>query len=536
MHNKTLTNNYKEKCFEYMREIMSPQVFTTWIKPLNISVDTPENFTIFDIKSDAKNDEVNDNNNNINNINNIAKNIKVFLRVPNSFFIKWIKERYLAMIEEFSESYFGFIVEIILEIEQDKQNKVKNNLLFDNFTLELPKNNDSNNNSNKKKNNSELELTKNITKNTTNNLTNNLTNNKNNKKNTNNFVDNYEERLRQSHLQKGLTFENLIAGKANDLARAAAIRVSENPGTDYNPLFIYGDSGLGKTHLIHAIGNKILTDLPKKNVRYIHTEDYYNAVIQAYRNKTFDKLKQSFRLIDVLLIDDVQFLTGKARSQEEFFFLFNALVEAKKQIILTCDTYPKDIDGIDNRLMTRFSWGLTVHLEMPELEMRVAILHKKAELAKILLPDDVAFYIAKNFKSNVRDLEGALKKVNAVAIFNSQPINLELCKEALKDVIVKTQQIDIENILRIVADYYKVSADEILSKQRTKKVIKPRQVAMWFSRELTSHSLIEIGLFFNGRDHTTVLHAIRNINEMIFLDSDLKKDISKIREIINGEK
>lgn len=508
MHNKTLTNNYKEKCFEYMREIMSPQVFTTWIKPLNISVDTPEDFNPNNI-SDS---EINKN------------NIKVFLRVPNSFFIKWIKERYLAMIEEFSESYFGFIVEIILEIDQDKQNKVKNNLLVDNFTLELPQNNN------------EIELTKNATKNATNNLTNNSTNNKNNKKNTNNFVDNYDERLRQSHLQKGLTFENLIAGKANDLARAAAIRVSENPGTDYNPLFIYGDSGLGKTHLIHAIGNKILTDLPKKNVRYIHTEDYYNAVIQAYRNKTFDKFKQSFRLIDVLLIDDVQFLTGKARSQEEFFFLFNALVEAKKQIILTCDTYPKDIGGIDNRLMTRFSWGLTVHLEMPELEMRVAILHKKAELAKILLPDDVAFYIAKNFKSNVRDLEGALKKVNAVAVFNSTQISLELTKEALKDVIVKTQQIDIKNILQIVADYYKVPADEILSKQRTKKVIKPRQVAMWFSRELTPHSLIDIGSFFNGRDHTTVLHAIRNINEMIFLDSDLKKDISKIREIINGEK
>ncbi len=480
-----------------MREIMSPQVFATWIKPLNISIKVPENFNSENLDDETK------------------KQIKVILGVPNSFFIKWIKERYLAMLEEFTESFFGFLVEIVLEIDRDKQNKIRNNLLIDknngkNFSLDLPKNDD-------------------------NKIESNIQNSvKSSKKTTTNENDyNYEERLRKSHLQRGLTFENLIAGKANDLARAAAIRVAENPGIDYNPLFIYGDSGLGKTHLIHAIGNKILRDFPKKIVRYVHTEDYYNAVIQAYRNKTFDKLKQSFRLIDVLLVDDVQFFTGKARSQEEFFFLFNALVEAKKQIILTCDTYPKDIDKIDDRLMTRFSWGLTVHLEMPELEMRVAILHKKAELAKIFLPNDVAFYIAQNFKSNVRDLEGALKKVNAVANFNHRAIDIELTKEALKDVVVKTKQTNIENILQIIADYYQVSADEILSKQRSKKVVKPRQVAMWFSRELTTQSLIQIGAFFNGRDHTTVLHAIRNINEMIHLDNELKKDIDNIREIIN---
>ena len=338
----------------------------------------------------------------------------------------------------------------------------------------------------------------------------------------------------KSRLFSNFTFDNLVVGKANDLARAAALQVAGNPGGAYNPLFIYGGAGLGKTHLIHAIGNHIVKDNPDKIIRYVHAEDYYSDVVRAYQQKSFDTFKRTYRSLDVLLLDDVQFFNGKNRSQEEFFFLFNALIEARKQIIITCDTYPKDINGLDDRLVTRFDWGLTVQIEPPELEMRVAILQKKAEAEGIRLDDEVAFFIAKHLRSNVRELEGALKKVLAYSSFHGRPIALDLAKEALKDLINSVRNIGIDYIQKTVADYYKIKVGEIFSKKRTRAIARPRQIAMWLSREVTSHSFPEIGDAFGGRDHTTVIHAVRTIDSLRGKDNELNHDLHVLLQVLKG--
>jgi chromosomal replication initiator protein len=311
--------------------------------------------------------------------------------------------------------------------------------------------------------------------------------------------------------------------------------VAQQPGAAYNPLFVYGGAGLGKTHLIHAIGNSIKAEFPEKTIRYVHAEEYYSDVVRAYQQKSFDAFKRSYRTLDVLLVDDVQFFNGKTRSQEEFFFLFNALIEARKQIVITCDTYPKDISGLEDRLITRFDWGLTVQIEPPETEMRVAILKKKAESDRIELNDEIAFFIAKHLRSNVRELEGALKRVIAFSSFHNRPITLEVAKEALKDVIgAFNRQITIDNIQKTVADYYKIKVADLFSKKRTRIIARPRQIAMWLCKEVTPHSYPAIGDAFGGRDHTTVIHAVRTVESLKSKDHELNHDLHVLVQVLKG--
>lgn len=339
----------------------------------------------------------------------------------------------------------------------------------------------------------------------------------------------------KTRLNSSFTFDTLVTGRANDLARAAAQQVALNPGTSYNPLFIYGGVGLGKTHLIHALGNEVYRQNPDNVIRYVHAEDYYADVVRAYQQKSFDVFKRYYRSLDLLLIDDIQFFNNKNRTQEEFFYAFNALIEAKKQIVITCDTYPKDITGLEDRLISRFDWGLTVAIEPPELEMRVAILKKKAEAEKIEVNEDVAFLIAKHLRSNVRELEGALKKVFAFARFHGREINLEVAKEALKDLLgAHNRQITFESIQKTVAEYYKIKVSDMHSKKRTRIVARPRQVAMWLAKELTPASLPAIGEAFGGRDHTTVLHACRTIADLRIKDNTINHDLLVLTQVLKG--
>jgi chromosomal replication initiator protein len=316
----------------------------------------------------------------------------------------------------------------------------------------------------------------------------------------------------QSRINPALTFDSFVTGKANQLARAAAIQVASNPGISYNPLFLYGGVGLGKTHLIHAIGNQVLADNPSVKIRYIHAEQYVRDVVTAYQRKGFDDFKRYYHSLDLLLIDDIQFFGGKNRTQEEFFYAFEALIAAKKQIIITSDTYPKEITGMDDRLISRFDSGLTVAVEPPELEMRVAILLKKAALEGAAFSDDVAFFVAKHLRSNVRELEGALRKILAYSRFHGKDITIDVVKDALKDLLsVQNRQISVENIQKTVADFFNIKVADMYSKKRPANIARPRQIAMYLAKELTQKSLPEIGELFGGRDHTTVLHAVRKI-------------------------
>ncbi|MGB6054064.1 MAG: chromosomal replication initiator protein DnaA [Burkholderiaceae bacterium] len=319
-------------------------------------------------------------------------------------------------------------------------------------------------------------------------------------------------RHEQTRINSALTFDSFVTGKANQLARAAAIQVANNPGVSYNPLFLYGGVGLGKTHLIHAIGNQVLVDNPASKIRYIHAEQYVRDVVTAYQRKGFDDFKRYYHSLDLLLIDDIQFFGGKSRTQEEFFYAFEALIAAKRQIIITSDTYPKEITGMDDRLISRFDSGLTVAIEPPELEMRVAILLKKAGQEGVTLPDDVAFFVAKHLRSNVRELEGALRKILAYSRFHGKDITIDVVKDALKDLLsVQNRQISVENIQKTVADFFNIKVADMYSKKRPANIARPRQIAMYLAKELTQKSLPEIGELFGGRDHTTVLHAVRKI-------------------------
>jgi chromosomal replication initiator protein len=338
-----------------------------------------------------------------------------------------------------------------------------------------------------------------------------------------------------SRLNPGFTFNSFVTGKANQLARAAALQVAEHPGTAYNPLFIYGGVGLGKTHLLQAIGNLVQERSTQAKIRYIHAEQYVSDVVRAYQHKAFDGFKKYYHSLDLLLIDDIQFFSGKNRTQEEFFYAFNALIEAHKQVIITCDTYPKEISGMEDRLISRFGWGLTVAIEPPELEMRVAILLKKAEADGLAISEDVAFFIAKHIQSNVRELEGALKRIIAYSNFAGQPITVELSREALKDLLaIQYRQISIDNIQRTVADYYKIKVSEMYSKKRTRNVARPRQMAMALAKELTQLSLPDIGEAFGGRDHTTVLHACRKIAELKTESPDLNRDFEALLQVLRS--
>lgn len=338
-----------------------------------------------------------------------------------------------------------------------------------------------------------------------------------------------------SGLNPAFNFDNFVTGKANQLARAAAIQVAENPGVAYNPLFIYGGVGLGKTHLLQAIGNHLKQQNPEAKIRYLHAERYVSDVVKAYEHKAFDEFKRQYHSLDLLLIDDIQFFAKKSRTQEEFFYAFNSLIESKKQIIITCDTYPKEIADVDERLRTRFSWGLTVAVEPPELEMRVAILLKKAEAARFVLHEDVAFFVAKQVRSSVRELEGALNRIVAMAKFTGHEIDVHLAKEALKDLIaVRGRQVTMENIQKTVADYYKIKVAEMYSKKRSRNFARPRQIAMALARELTNHSFPEIGEAFGSRHHTTVMHACDEVEQLRKNDPNVSRDIAFLVQVIRG--
>ena len=332
-----------------------------------------------------------------------------------------------------------------------------------------------------------------------------------------------------SYLNRTFTFDNFVEGKSNQLARAAAWQVADNPKHGYNPLFLYGGVGLGKTHLMHAVGNHLLAKNPNAKVVYLHSERFVADMVKALQLNAINEFKRFYRSVDALLIDDIQFFAKKERSQEEFFHTFNALLEGGQQVILTSDRYPKEIEGLEERLKSRFGWGLTVAVEPPELETRVAILMKKADQAKVDLPHDAAFFIAQRIRSNVRELEGALKRVIAHSHFMGRDITIELIRESLKDLLaLQDKLVSIDNIQRTVAEYYKIKISDLLSKRRSRSVARPRQVAMALSKELTNHSLPEIGDAFGGRDHTTVLHACRKIAELKESDADIREDYKNL--------
>ena len=338
-----------------------------------------------------------------------------------------------------------------------------------------------------------------------------------------------------NRLNADFRFENFVEGKSNQLARAAAKRVSEKPGSEYNPLFLYGDTGLGKTHLMHAVGNQIRSHNPNAKIIYVHSERFVADMVKALQLNAIADFKRVYRNVDALLIDDIQFFAGKEKSQEEFFHTFNSLLEGGQQIILTSDRYPKEIDNMEDRLKSRFGWGLTVRLEPPELETRVAILINKAQESGVELKRDCAFFIAQKVRSNVRDLEGALKRVLANAHFFGQAITLDFVRETLRDLIaVHDRQISVDNIQRMVADYFKIKISDLLSKRRNRSVARPRQVAMALCKELTDHSLPEIGDAFGGRDHTTVLHACRKIKELSDTDLAIRDDYNNLLKALTG--
>lgn len=343
------------------------------------------------------------------------------------------------------------------------------------------------------------------------------------------------EHYKNTYLNKKFVFDSFVEGNSNQLAKAAALHVAERPGDAYNPLFIYGGVGLGKTHLMHAIGNTILKKNPEAKVLYLHSERFVADMVRALQTNAINEFKRFYRSLNALLIDDIQFFAGKDRSQEEFFHTFNALLEGQQQIILTSDRYPKEIEGVEERLKSRFGWGLTVAVEPPELETRVAILISKAELANIELHYEVAFFIAKKIRSNVRELEGALRRVIANAHFTGKPITIDFVNEALRDLLaLQDKLVTIDNIQKTVAEYYKVKVADILSKRRSRSIARPRQMAMTLAKELTNHSLPEIGDHFGGRDHTTVIHACRKVKDLVLEGGDFSEDYKNLMRTLSS--
>ena len=458
-------------CVEDFKNELSQHQFTTWIKPLSFLQDG-DNFTLL---------------------------------APNRFVLQWAKDRIVSRVEKAGEKYFARPCSIELAL---LEGQASNGPLADESATVVDT-----------RANSEPVLATNDDALVTLPGASNMGGG----------------RSPLHRVNPAFTFASFIGGKANQLARAAAHQVGQNPGQAYNPLFVYGATGLGKTHLVQAIGNLLLEHKPNANIRYIHAERFVTDVVQAYQHKAFDAFKRSYHTLDLLLIDDIQFFGGKSRTQEEFFYAFNALIEGGKQVVITSDRFPKEIANIDDRLISRFGWGLTVSVEPPELEMRVAILIKKAESEGIPLAEEVAFFIAKHIRSNVRELEGGLKRVLAFTRFNNVPISVPAAKEALKDLLaVLNRQISVDNIQKTVADYYKIKVSEMYSKKRVRSLARPRQVAMALAKELTAMSLPEIGEAFGGRDHTTVLHACRKVRELIESDQLIARDHSLLMQILRG--
>ncbi len=402
----------------------------------------------------------------------IERNGQIKLLAPNRFVLDWIKEHYFAKIEETIHEFSNGTLNLTLEIGS------KNSSIAPAATIAKPAG---------------------------------------------------AQKTSPNFLNKAFTFDNFVEGKSNQLARAASMQVSENIGKAYNPLLIYGSSGLGKTHMMHAIGNAALQKNPSATIVYLHSEKFVQDMVKALQQNSINAFKEFYRGVDVLLIDDIQFFAGKERSQEEFFHTFNTLLEKKHQVILTCDKYPKEIIGLEDRLKSRFGWGLPVLIEPPDMETRAAILMKKAALVNIQLTQDVAFFIAKRIPSNVRDLEGALRRVIANAQFTGREITIEFTKEALHDLIsLQDKLVNIDNIQKTVAEYFKIRVADLSSKNRKQSITRPRQMAMCLARELTSHSFPEIGDAFGGRDHTTVMNACKRINELKEADNKIAEDYSNL--------
>jgi chromosomal replication initiator protein len=459
-----------QSCVEDFQRELSPHQFSTWIKPLR-----------FEQEGDS-----------------------FVLVAPNRFVLQWVKDRQLTRIEQSAEKYFARSVMIELAMEAAE----------DDAPADL----------NAPRGASDAEQAQ-------------PTNEHEARSRGGNGASGVSQGASAPthRLNPNFTFSTFVGGKANQLARAAALQVALNPGHAYNPLFVYGATGLGKTHLVQAVGNHMLENNPRANIRYIHAEQFVTDVVRAYQHKAFDSFKRSYHTLDLLLIDDIQFFGNKSRTQEEFFYAFNALIEGGKQVVITSDRFPKEISGIEDRLISRFGWGLTVSVDPPELEMRVAILMKKAESEGTPIEEEVAFFIAKHIRSNIRELEGGLKRVLAYSRFNNLPVSIGSAKEALKDLLaVLNRQISIDNIQKTVADYYKIKVAEMYSKKRVRSLARPRQIAMALAKELTPMSLPEIGEAFGGRDHTTVLHACRKVQELVEADHVVARDHSLLMQILRG--
>jgi chromosomal replication initiator protein len=439
-------NSFWRTCLEYFQRELTPQEFSAWIKSIRCR----------------------------------PSGNSVVLEVPNRLALRWIKDTYLARIQQLADEHFDTPMSVSLELSARSSAPTEGPSRAVVAPPPLPVND-------------------------------------------------------TSRLNAGYSFDTFVTGRANQLARAAAIQVADSPGSSYNPLFIYGGVGLGKTHLLHAIGNLVRDRTPGAKIRYLHAEQYVSDLVRAVQHRTFDQFKRYYQSLDLLLIDDIQFFQNKDRTQEEFFYTFNALLESRRQIVITADSFPKEIAGLEDRLKTRFGWGLTVAVEPPDLEMRVAILLKKAEIDGVSVDQDLAFFIAQQVQSNVRELEGALKRVLAFCRFSGQPLSIASCREALRDLIaVQNRLVSIDNIQRTVAEYYKIKVAEMYSKKRSRTVARPRQIAMALAKELTPLSLPDIGEAFGGRDHTTVLHACRKVAELRTSNSDITRDFNSLLQVLRS--
>ncbi len=480
-----MSTNYWSSILANLQTELPSQPFNTWVKPLRVE----------------------------------EEELQLSLIAPNKFFKNWVEDKYLSRIQELAREQFGATMQVSLGINQTTRSRpaflsATNSDAAQTMAAPSPQPS------------VDADVTSSLLQHEP-------------ARTTEPAAGEVEHLARevqvdgslrhQSFLNRAFTFDSFVQGKSNQLALAAARQVAENPGSSYNPLFLYGGVGLGKTHLMHAVGAALIERNPHAKVVYLHSERFVADMVRALQLNAINDFKRFYRSVDALLIDDIQFFAGKERSQEEFFHTFNALLESGQQMILTCDRYPKEIEGLEERLKSRFGWGLPVAVEPPELETRVAILLKKAQEANVYLPESAAFFLAKRIRSNVRELEGALKRVIANAHFTGEPINDAFVQESLKDLLaLQDKQVSIDNIQKTVANYYKIRVADILSKRRTRSVARPRQLAMALAKELTNHSYPEIGDAFGGRDHTTVLHACRKVQELRDLDREIHDDYANL--------
>lgn len=477
------------QCQSQLQNELPEQQYNTWIRPLKLKYFDGDNNRF----NDPSNDDV------------------IELLAPNRFVEDWVKSKFLKRIEELFHQLSGSGVVLGISATPANAPQYKQQPEFSSQTVD------------------EQEVVENPAPRVISDCSDTDT------VDAPTILRSAAETSLKTNLNNEFTFDNFVEGKSNQLAFAAAQQVAENPGGSYNPLFIYGGVGLGKTHLMHAVGNALRAKKPDAKIVYLHSERFVADMVKALQLKAIDEFKRFYRSVDALLIDDIQFFSGKERSQEEFFHTYNALLEGGQQMILTSDRYPKEIDGVEERLKSRFGWGLTVAVEPPELETRAAILINKAEQSGVHLSKDAAFFIAQRIRSNVRELEGALKRVMAHAQFTRRPIDIDLIRESLKDLLaLQDKLVTVDNIQRVVADYYQLKMSDLLSRRRSRSVARPRQVAMSIAKELTNHSLPEIGEAFGGRDHTTVLHACRKVKELEGADREVQRDLKNLYRTLSS--